>query len=102
MTDLSTVRPAEDRAVRATATDPAGLVVAFLNQLLLLSEREGFVGRVMHVETVGEPPTSARGTVRGEPFDPSRHPSRTEVKAITLHRLRFDPAAGRARVIVDI
>ena len=102
MTDLRKVRGTQARTVRATAADPAGLVVAFLNELLLLSEEEGFVGRSIRVRTSGSPPTEATATVRGEPFDPDRHPARTEVKAVTLHRLRFDPVAGRARVIVDI
>jgi len=102
MTDLARVRAAEERSVRAAAADPTELVVAFLNELLLLSEREGFIGRAIEARTTGVPPTSVTATVRGEPFDPRRHPARTEVKAVTLHRLRFDPVAGRARVIVDI
>jgi len=102
MTDLRTVRPVEERSVSASAPDPAGLVVAFLNELLLLSEDDGFVGRTIEAHPVGDPPTAVLATVRGERFDPARHPPGTEVKAVTLHRLRFDPDSGRARVIVDL
>jgi SHS2 domain-containing protein len=102
MTDLRKVRPSEERAVSASGDDPTSLVVAFLTQLLQLHEPDGFLAREIEVRSVGSPPTALVASVRGEPFDPNRHRSRTEVKAITLHHLVFDVGAGRARVIVDI
>jgi SHS2 domain-containing protein len=102
MTDLRKVRPTEERAVSASGDDPTSLVVAFLTQLLQLHEPDGFLAREIEVRSVGSPPTALVASVRGEPFDPNRHRSRTEVKAITLHHLVFDVGAGRARVIVDI
>jgi len=44
------------------------------------------------------------GTAWGEPYDPGRHPLSHEVKAITYHGLRVEPADGGwlAEVIVDI
>ncbi|MCI4340102.1 MAG: archease [Thermoplasmata archaeon] len=102
ITDLRKVRPTEERAVAASADDPESLVVAFLGQLLLLQQTEGFLVRSIHARAIGSPPTSILASARGESYDPARHPQRIEVKAITLHRLVFDPARGRARVIVDI
>ena len=102
MTDLKKVRPRDERAVSASAEDAASLAVAFLNELLLLVETDGFVGRQIRARTVGDPPTALVASVAGEPFDAQRHESRTEVKAATFHDLVFDPARGRARVIVDI
>ena len=102
MTDLRRVRPREERAVSASGEDAASLVVAFLNQLLLLVETEGFLARTIRVRLVGSPPTALVASVTGEPFDAARHPSGTEVKAATFHDLVFDPERGRARVIVDI
>jgi SHS2 domain-containing protein len=102
MTDLRRVRPRESHEVRAEARDPAGLAAAFLNELLVLHSDEAFVARSIAVRVRGSPPTSVVATVTGERFDPARHPSRTEVKAVTLHRLIFDVAGGRARAIVDI
>ncbi|HEV2428719.1 MAG TPA: archease [Thermoplasmata archaeon] len=102
MTDLRSVRPTEERAVSASGNDPTELVVAFLSQLLLLEQLEGFVGRSIRAQAVGDPPTAVLATVEGERIDPARHPRKKEVKAITLHRLEvgFDPP--RARVIVDL
>ena len=88
--------------MRARAGDPASLVVAFLTELLLAYADDGFVARRLRVRSRGSPPTSLEAVALGEPFDPARHIARTEVKAVTLHALVFDPAGGRARVIVDI
>ncbi len=102
MTDLRTVRRREERAVSASAEDAASLVVAFLSELLLLKETEGFIGREIRARTLGRPPTAIVASVTGEPFDPDRHPARADVKAVTFHALVFDPDHRRARVIVDI
>lgn len=101
MTDLRRVRPREERRFRASADDPPGLVVAYLSELLLAAD-DGFVARRISVTSAGDPPTSLTARAVGEPFDPARHPARIEVKAVTFHGLSFDPARGRARVIVDI
>lgn len=102
MTDRRRVRPRDERALSASAEDTPSLVVAFLSELLLLAETDGFLVRDLRVRTVGNPPTALVAVVSGERFDPARHTSRTEVKAVTYHGLVFDPARGRARVIVDI
>jgi len=102
MTDLRKVRPREERAVSASGGDPTELVVAFLTELLLLEQTDGFLAREIRARPVGDPPTAIVASVSGERFDPERHTSRTEVKAVTFHDLVFEPVRGRARVIVDI
>jgi protein archease len=101
-TDLHRVRPLEERTVRVAASDAPGLVVAFLTQLLLLEETEGFFGRTIEVRARGASPTVATARIRGETFDPERHVGREAVKAVTYHELTFDVRRGRARVIVDL
>ncbi len=86
----------------ASAEDPTRLVVAFLNELIVLESAEGFLVRRLTVRSVGDPPTSLVAAASGETFDPARHLLRTEVKAPTFHALLFDPDHGRARVILDI
>jgi SHS2 domain-containing protein len=102
MTDLRTVRPRSERAVSATGHDAPELVVRFLTELIQLHESDGFVARQIEARVIGAPPTAVVAALRGERFDRERHPARTEVKAVTMHQLVFDPAQGRARVIVDI
>ena len=96
------MRPTEERAVSASASDPPALVVAYLSELLMLEARDRFVVREIHARPIGRPPTAIIASVRGEAFDPARHPARTEVKAVTFHGLVLDLERGRARVIVDI
>ena len=102
MVDLRGVRAREQRAVSAAGADPEALVVAYLTQLLLLEQADGFVGRTIRARPVGDPPTAVVASVAGEPLDPGRHALRTEVKAVTMHELAVDFRSGRARVIVDI
>jgi len=102
MTDLRRVRPTDERSVSARSSDPEGLAVDFLSKLLLLQQLEGFLVREITVRAIGRPTTSLVAQLRGEPFDPARHSRRIEVKAVTMHRLRFDPSKGQASVIVDI
>ncbi len=101
-TDLRRVGAREERAVSASGADPISLAVAYLSQLLLLQQSEGFLVHAIEARPIGRPPTEILASVRGERYDPSRHHLRIEVKAITLHDLRLDLERGRARVIVDI
>ncbi|MHB1435287.1 MAG: archease [Thermoplasmata archaeon] len=102
LTDRRTVRAREERRVTATAADLSGLVVGFLTELVVRQQVEGFLARRIELAFTPGPPPSIDARLFGEPFDPDRHPAKVEVKAITFHRLEFDPARGRARVIVDI
>ncbi len=101
-TDLRRVRRVEERVVQASGTDLPSLVVAWLSEILLLQQTEGFLAREIHARPVGSPPTALVARVEGETFDAARHPRRKEVKAITMHQLAIDLERGRARVIVDI
>ena len=100
MTERRKVRPRETRTVRAHDHDPVGLAVAFLNELVVLFQTEGFLARSIRV-TLG-PGDELSAELRGEPFDAERHPRGIEVKAVTLHRAAFDARAGSARIILDI
>lgn len=102
MTDLRKVRAVGERTVQASGPDPAGLVVAYLTELITLNAVENFLVREIRCRPVGTPPTALFAQVRGEPFDPARHSRHFEVKAATFHQLRVDLDQHRARVIVDI
>ncbi|HXQ94369.1 MAG TPA: archease [Thermoplasmata archaeon] len=102
MTDLRKVAPNERREVRATGPDLNGLLVAFLSELIAMEDTERFVARRVTAHlTLGARPT-ATGIAYGEPWDPTRHLRRTEVKAVTLHELAVETHPPRARVILDI
>lgn len=102
ITDLRRVEPRDHRGLEVEATSPEGLVVAYLTELLALFDEEGWLASRFDVELSGKPPSRLKAELRGEVFDPARHPLHIQVKAATLHRLLLDLDRGRARVIVDI
>ena len=89
------------RERRVDADDLEGLLVAWLNDLLVLLAEE-FVPKAFVVDEVTE--HSLRATVHGEPADPLRHHFRLDVKAATYHMLEVKRADGgwSARVIFDV
>ena len=98
----SVLQPREARAIRLSADDAESLLLAWLQELLFWFSTDRFLPVDYALEEVT--PTSLRGTVRGERFDPVRHVQGREVKAITRHRLsvRREDSAWTGEVIVDI
>jgi len=101
MGDVDTVREAETREVRVTASDIAALLAAFLGELIYLLEVEHFVCRRAEVESVTD--TEARAIIHGEPISPE-HDLHTEIKAVTHHDLTVEQRDGawHATVLFDI
>jgi SHS2 domain-containing protein len=91
----------EERPVEVEADDIEGLLVAWLNELLVVLNADGFIPGEFDLEEVT--PSRLRATVRGEPVDPSRHRFSLDVKAATYHALRVVRTNGwSARVIFDV
>lgn len=91
----------EDRPLTVSADDLAGLLVNWLNELLVLLNADGFVPVRFDVQDVTE--RSLRAQVGGEPVDPARHRFHLDIKAATYHQLSVRKnAEWRARVILDV
>ena len=90
------------RERRVEADDQEGLLVAWLNDLLVLLAAEEFVPKIFVVDEVTE--RRLHATVHGEPVDPSRHHFRLDVKAATYHMLNITQAddGWSARIIFDV
>lgn len=88
--------PAE-RAVRVRAGDRATLLAEWLEELVYLAESEGFVGRRLERLDLRERELVA--AVAGGLGEPS-----PLVKAVTYHRLLFEPSEQGyfARVVLDV
>ena len=99
--DVDKVEARQTRQVHAEAADPAGLLAAFLSELLYLLDVEQFVTRDVEVESVAE--TAVRATLHGEPIAP-HHDLHTEIKAVTHHELTVEHTehGWRATVLFDI
>ena len=87
----------ERRTVRATAADRPALLAAWLQELLFLSELEAFIP--LAVEQLLLEDGALKAIVAGHVGEP-----RPLVKAVTYHRLQFEPSERgyRARVVFDV
>jgi SHS2 domain-containing protein len=94
-------QPGETVPVEVTASDPGGLLVDWLNEVLWLLEVSQAALAGVRVERVGD--GAARGSVDVAPGGPD--PDGTFVKAVTYHRLRVEPDPGGgwlAEVYLDV
>lgn len=85
------------REVEAGAADRPALLAAWIEELAFLAESEGFVAT--RVESIGLSDRSIRATVAGVVDEPP-----PLVKAVTYHRLAFEPRGSGylARVVLDV
>lgn len=99
--DLASVRLVQQRTVDADADDREGLLIAWLNELLVLLNADGFVPGRFTVRHLTD--TRLRADVAGEPVDPTRHRFHLDVKAATYHTLEIkQDGLWQARVIFDV
>lgn len=99
--DLLSEHPEGEAAthrVRVRATDLPALLAEWLSELVYLAETDGFVPeRVVEMDLADR---SVEALVAGQRTVPQ-----TLVKAVTLHRLEFEPGEGGAwhgRVVFDV
>lgn len=87
----------ETRSVTAEARDRPALLAAWIEELVFLAESEGFVAT--HIESIDVSERSVGATVAGVLDAPP-----PLVKAVTYHRLAFEPHGEGyvARVVLDV
>jgi len=90
------------RERRVEADDREGLLVAWLNDLLVLLAAEEFVPKIFVVDEVTD--RRLHGTVHGEPVDPTKHHFKLDIKAATYHMLSVNQTddGWSARIIFDV
>jgi len=101
MVETASVAKTEQRQIAVEAEADLDLMHDLLTELLALFTVDGFIWCDASVTEAGR---SLRVTLRGEPFDPDRHPFRGEIKAVTYHQLMVEDSPGgwRSRVIFDV
>jgi SHS2 domain-containing protein len=89
--------PPEARELAVRGTDRPALLAAWLEELAFLAETEGFVPERVEDVVLGDGGVRAR--VAGRRGSPPHL-----VKAVTYHRLSFEPdgAGWRARAVLDV
>jgi SHS2 domain-containing protein len=95
--------PGSEKVVEVSveAEDPEALLVAWLQELLYMSEVEHLLFLWFEVETDGR---RLKGRAGGRPISPEIEPAGPLVKGVTQHGLRVGRDGDRwiARVIVDV
>ena len=88
--------------VRLEARDHAELLVAWLNEILCLSEMTRLVPATFEIIELTDHQLAA--VITGEPFDPARHTVERVAKAVTYHQLVVEERQGGwyARVYIDL
>ena len=101
ITDLEKVEPKEEYEVQAQNELPF-LLADLINEVLVLHESKGFVARECEVLELKE--DFVRVKLKGERFNPDKHPSKLVIKAATYHRLKVEKVNNHyeAEVIFDI
>lgn len=100
------VQPRAAREIAIQAPDPPELLLALAREALDAFELDGLVPARIELDTLTEAPGSLtlRGRLVGEPFDPARHETQPEIKALTRHGLVAErvPEGWRAELLFDV
>jgi len=101
MVETAGVAGIEQRAIVVEAEADPDLMHDLLTELLQIFTVDGFIWRDASVEEAGR---ALHVTLHGEPFDPTRHAFRGEIKAVTYHQLTVEKSSDgwRARIILDV
>ena len=102
ITDLRKVRHRVERRINIGGESLDRLMVDWLSELLYLHDVENLLFKGFKVESVGKDGLNA--IVKGEPFREGIHVIKTEVKAVTYHRIEVRQENGRwrAQIILDL
>ena len=102
ITDLRKVRRRVERRINIEGESLDRLMVDWLSELLYLHDVENLLFKEFEIKSVGK--HGLRAIAKGEPFQEEAHVIKTEVKAVTYHRIevRQEKGSWRAQVIFDL
>jgi SHS2 domain-containing protein len=103
--DLASIRPVVEREIELENTQLEMLLFDFLQEFIYYKDAETLLLRAPAVR-IGQTAHDyvLRANVSGEKLDSERHPTRVDVKAVTLHRFSLKKTGDvwEAFVILDI
>ena len=97
MTDTSKVEQTEKREFEVESEDKQSLLYVFLENFLVVRDSQGLMFSRFRVSIEGN---KLKAEAWGEEFDSEKHESKSEVKAITYHRMEVSDT--KVFFIVDI
>ncbi len=102
VSDLKSVTPKLSQEIHVRADNREELLVRFLKELLFLFDSQRLLFSSFRFEKLNDRELICEA--KGEVFDATRHPFKTELKAVTYHQLKVEerPEGLRAKVIFDV
>jgi SHS2 domain-containing protein len=100
MTDIDKIEPLNMDKFFIEAKDETELLHEWLEKLHLTFEIEGKLYskfRINKIKTINKK-KCMKAEAYGEPFNPSKHLSKVEVKAVTLHKILVENKGNRVKV----
>ena len=96
------VRVQVRREIAVTGHDEVSLLIAWLNELIVLFDTEYLLFRQFEIDDISG--TYLKGHASGEPYDEQRHDLGSAIKAVTWHEAAVECTGERykARIIFDI
>jgi SHS2 domain-containing protein len=106
MTNTGTVEPRTSDSFQLEAHDECALLYKWLEMLLVKFETEMKLYSRFKVDSINrrDGTLNLSATASGETFSPAKHRSKTEVKAVTYHRMEIEtkPSSVLVRYILDL
>ena len=101
ISDTSDVEPIKEISFEKTSEDPVALLYDYLEDLLFYHEIEFALFCEFHVEI--DENLHLKATIKGETIDWQKHERKTEIKAITFHKMEVkDSNPVEVQAIVDL
>jgi SHS2 domain-containing protein len=101
ISDTSNIDSTKSISFELSSEDAVALLYDYLEELLFYHEVEFMLFAEFHVEI--DENLNLKATIKGEAIDWNKHERKTEIKAITFHRMHVkDSAPVEVRAIVDL
>lgn len=104
MVDPATLAADRERDVVLSAARLDLLLFDWLTEIIYRKDADGEVFPRAEVRVEGEGPCRLTARLRGGGLDPATTVTRSDLKAVTLHRFRLEPVddGWRARFVIDV
>ncbi len=106
MTDTTKVNPQTKETIEVDAEDEYALLYSWLEALLIKFEIDGMLFSKFEVNKIQDNKNNFKltATVWGEKYDPTKHPQKVAVKAVTYHQMEIIKEAEKVTLmfILDI
>ena len=102
ITDVQRVMENTERVIRVEGPNLEDLMVRWLGELLYVHDVDGLLFRSFWIDELRDGALKARA--RWEAFDERRHVMKTEIKAVTYHKIQVkeEKTGWSARIIFDL